>query len=487
MRVLLKGCLIVSVISLMSCGSEQEVKNKDVVAKPNIILIVTDDHGYADLGVQGQADFVKTPNIDQIAINGVRATSAYATAPQCTPSRGALITGRYQQRFGLEDTRFTPLPIEQITLPERLQGAGYVTGMVGKWHLQVDAGSRYWKQNVLGDSNIATADIPEETLAPYFPENRGFDDVFFGLGNKYWTNFDLEGNDKELSYQEFSNYRITIKNAAAKAFVRRHAEEPFFLYLSYLAPHTPLAALQSYLNRFPQEMPERRRHALAMLLAIDDGVGALVNILKEKGIYDNTLIMFASDNGAPLLLDMPDVAIPSGGAVWDGSLNTPWVGEKGMLTEGGIRVPMVMQWPDKLAKGLVTDKPLLLTDLTVTALAAAGVDVDDKDVDGLDLLPVINDDLDLSERELFWRFWGQSAIRKGKWKYLRVAENSEFLFDLSQPDPESTNYINLEVAVADELRDKLDNWLAGLARPGEGDLTFKAQEKVWYDFFLSDD
>ena len=278
--------------------------------KPNIIVIFTDDHGFADLGVQGQLSDVKTPYIDQMAKEGVRMTSGYITAPQCTPSRAGLLTGRYQQRFGLDENGTIPLPLEELIIPERMKEAGYTTGMTGKWHMEPNRIEHIWiKEHMpeLVGKKVKSSDIPFSKKLPYMPSERGFDDCFQGEMIGYWVNYDLDGNTIEKQHIVDKRFRLDVQTDAALTFIDRNHDSPFFFYLSYFGPHVPLEATSYYLNRFPEEMPERRRYALAMLAAIDDGVGAVRKSLKDYGILDNTIIFFISDNGAPLKIEKKDL------------------------------------------------------------------------------------------------------------------------------------------------------------------------------------
>ncbi len=436
-----------------------------VPSRPNIIVILTDDQGYADVAAQGLAPDVRTPHIDSIAKNGVRFTDGYVTAPQCSPSRAALLTGRYGARFGFDEINDCPLPPEEATLAERLRDAGYATGMVGKWHLDPNDGSRAWLEKHGIAREDAAKGLPRELTKPYQPETRGFSDVFDGHMKSYFANYGLDGKDIPGGRRILDErFRVDVQTDAALAFIGRHKADPFFLYLAYFAPHVPPEATPEYLARHPGTMAERRRYALAMISAVDGGVGRVLAALAEAGIEKDTLVFFISDNGAPLL-GLKDLPVSFEGGAWDGSLNSPLTGEKGMLAEGGIRVPFLAQWPSVLPAGTVCREPVITLDVAATALAAAGV----KDVPGLDgvnLVPYLTGKVPGAPHgALFWRFWHQAAVREGHWKYL-VADGSEFLFDLEADVSEQHNLFSAEPERAARLRARLENWASGLLKPG---------------------
>lgn len=420
--------------------------------RPNVIVVFTDDHGYADLSCQGVRDDVLTPHIDALAAGGARMTSGYVTAPQCVPSRAGLLTGRYQNRFSVESNG---VPLDgfdrQLTIAERLKKAGYVTGMIGKWHLG----------------------------SPQRIEKHGFDDVFYQGGT--WTNFDISGQDVRPGTKMQGMYHIDAGSAAAKAFITRHHDEPFFLYVAYRAPHVPLDAISRYLSRFPGHMPERRRQALAMIAAVDDGVGGIMESLREYGLEDNTLVFFIGDNGAPLKIHKQD--IPGGGPGWDGSLNEPLNGEKGMLTEGGIRVPFVVAWKGKIPAGLVCDSPVSALDVTATACSLAGLPHDPK-LDGVNLIPLLcGNSHNTMRRALYWRWIDQAAIREGRWKYLRGGDR-EYLFDLNADPEEKNSLLDGNPVVAQRLSTRLRLWADGLRPPGLTRKSMADTPAKYYDFYL---
>ncbi len=453
--------------------TKEEIQNRDLDDRANILVIFTDDQGYADLGVSGILGDVHTPNIDQLAADGVRFTAGYSTAPQCTPSRAGLLTGQYQQRFGLDDNTHTPMPLEQTTIANRLQDAGYATGMAGKWHLEVDINSKQFD----------ASSMSLEERIPYFPDARGFDDVYFGYTNTWWTNYDLAGDSVPIAYRKNTDYRLDVTTEAGLAFIERHKQEPFFLYLSYYAPHVPLVATEKYLSRHENVSNNRRKHALAMLSAIDDGVARLRENLQSNAIADNTLIFFISDNGAPLGIHKLDKPVNDHSGIWDGSLNEPWLGEKGMLSEGGVRVPYIVTWPENLPKNTVIDSAVTTLDVAATSLAVAGLGSVDE-MDGENLIPHIRgEQFDLDQRALYWRFWNQAAIRKGNWKYLSAGDR-EYLFDLDN-NHEHENLIHNYPDVAKMLKENLLNWSNELHRPGLPlRQPMRGQERTWYDFYI---
>lgn len=460
--------------------------------KPNVIVIFTDDQGYGDLGVYGHQDDVKTPHIDALARDGVVCTAGYITAPQCSPSRAGIMTGRYQQRFGFDSIPDGPLPLEEVTIAERLQKVGYVTGHVGKWHLEPNAVCVDWAKKLYPDRiKQGRVNLPHELREPYLPRHQGFDDFFTGEMNNYWRNFGRKGNDLKRSGErvEFpeSEFRLDIQTDAALAFIDRNHAKPFFLYLCYYAPHVPLAATEKYLSRFPGDMPERRRTALAMMSAMDDGVGKIREKLTGYGVDQNTLIFYISDNGAPLGaqqdMHMKDVLpVDKVGIAWDGSSNKPLTGEKGMLMEGGIRVPYLVSWPAQLPKGKTYDQPVSSLDVAATCMAAVGKPIP-TELDGIDLVPLLTGEK-TGERMLFWRFWNQAAVRQGKWKYLVLGDGQEYLVDLETDIKEQNNLLKAYPEKAEQLRKALAGWTDKLQPKGLPAHPSNNQEEKWYQYYL---
>ncbi len=460
-------------------------------ARPNIIIVYSDDHGYADIGANGMVDDIRTPNLDYLATHGVRMTEGYVTAPQCAPSRAGLMTGRYQERFGLDCNGHGPLPKTETTIARRLKDAGYKTGMVGKWHLAPEwHRDRAWLSQHSKKFNWDKPKEPEGFEAfslSYSPKAFGFMDYFWGLHKNYRANYDLNGKDlPEERVLSFKGFRVDTQSEAALTFIDRNHKDPFFLYLAYYAPHVPVEATQKYLDRFPGKMPVRRRYALAMISAVDDGVGRILDRLRHYGLEENTLVFFISDNGAPTKIDKEDKPLSVRLNAWDGSLNDPWVGEKGMLTDGGIHVPYVMYWKGTLPVGLVYRKPVLSLDATATALTAAGVDIDGL-LDGVDLMPYLTGKDDSAPHEdLFWRFWNQAAIRSGRWKYLCLPDGRRYLFDMESDEHEHKNRIAQYPEIAASLHRKLEAWCDVQKDPGLPTRPLKKQETDWFAHYLSD-
>ncbi len=458
--------------------------------KPNIIVILADDMGWADLGVQDAAKDLKTPHLDALAVAGVRCTSGYITAPQCSPSRAGIITGCFQQRYGIDTIPDVPLPAEAVTLAERLGPAGYRCGFVGKWHLEPNPTSLKWMEkelpNFAKNAKGKTA-IPLAQILRYSPAAQGFHEYFWGEMRQYRANFALDGGDLNPEGEVVpmpDDFRIDVQTRAAVTFIERNHGKPFYLHVGYYGPHTPLEATRKYLDRFPGAMPERRRYALAMLAAIDDGVGEIVGKLRQHGLEKDSLVIFTSDNGAPLKITKEDSPINGDAGGWDGSLNDPWVGEKGMLSEGGIRVPMVFSWPGTLPAGKVYAQPVSSLDFAATANAIAGLPGTEA-LDGVNLIPFLaGKNTTAPHEQLFWRFWDQAAIREGRWKYLSGGSHTGFLFDLGSDAHETRNLIVEHPELAALLRAKLEKWTHQFQPPGIPDRPMNDQESKWYRHYF---
>lgn len=423
--------------------------------KPNVIVIYTDDHGWPDIGAQGIYPDLKTPNIDALAKSDARALSGYSTAPQCVPSRAGLMSGRYQNRFGVESNGKELAGFDaQQTIAERLKPAGYATGMAGKWHLGPDA------------------QIPTHGFDHSFPMNNNAPTT---------ANITTDGKDQPMGPFKADMYHIDACSRVASSFIKRYQKQPFFFYLAFRAPHVPLDPPQSYLDRFPGEMPERRRKALAMISAMDDGVGLIRKTLRELKLEERTLIFLIGDNGAPLKITKEDA--PGGGPGWDGSLNEPMNGEKGMLSEGGMRVPFIVSWPGTIKAGQEYQHPVIALDVAATAVALAGLPAD-KALDGVNLIPFLSGKATGAPHErLFWRWTTQAAVREGKWKYLRGGHR-EYLFDLNADPGEKQNLVAANPDIARSLSTKLDAWGAELQPPGIEKQSLSAAGSNYFDHYL---
>ncbi|MCP5523772.1 MAG: sulfatase-like hydrolase/transferase [Verrucomicrobiales bacterium] len=417
--------------------------------RPNFVLILADDLGYADVGFQGCRD-IPTPHIDSLAATGVRFTSGYAAHPFCSPTRASLMTGRYQHRFGYENNiAFDPqnplmgLPLSEKTIPERLKAAGYTTGMVGKWHL----GAAH----------------------PFHPNRRGFDFFhgFLGGGHDYFSvnlrqamgegyQVPIDHNGKP---RDIDGYLTEDLTRAAVGFIRSRSGGPFFLYAAYNAPHTPMQAPKERLDRFAAIQNPRRRTYAAMVSILDDGVGEILSALEAGGVRDNTIVCFLSDNGGPTQSN--------------GSNNDPLRGAKGSVFEGGIRVPFVVSWPARLPQGAVYSHPVISHDLSVTALAVAGIpESETRTLDGVNLVPhLLDPGLKPPHEALFWRMNGGSAwaARAGDWKLLQTGANAApNLYNLADDLSEARDRTEgpaLEADPAARLRMRFDQWNQGNRPP----------------------
>jgi uncharacterized sulfatase len=301
--------------------------------------------------------------------------------------------------------------------------------------------------------------------------------------NNYVATHSPDGNDLGgVEMLQDRRYRLEVQAEWSVNFIKRHAkgDKPFFLYTAFFAPHVPLEAPEKYLSRFSEDMPLRRRKALAMISAVDDGVGLITQTLRDQGALENTLIFYIGDNGAPLKIHKLDA--PGNGPGWDGSLNDPWIGEKGMLTEGGIRVPFIASWPAGIPGGQVDDRPVISLDAIATALVAGGAELDEN-IDGVDLFPYLAGGYYSNPQDyLYWRWAGQYAIRSGNWKYLK-AGNREYLFDLSTEAHESENLIHAYPGIAANLKEHLVRWSNEQFEPGFDHRVGYAGDK-YFDHYL---
>jgi arylsulfatase A-like enzyme len=431
---------------LSLCGLASTAVHAAEASRPNVLLIYTDDHGWADLGAQGVDRDIRTPHLDRLAQDGVRFARGYVTAPQCVPSRAGVIAGQHQNRFGVDDNLKGPLPLDVVTIPERLREAGYVTGMSGKWHL-----------DLVRDPNQPRS---QRVSPQYLPHAHGFDEYWCGAMRQYHASHDLSGQplpDAPRLVQD-TRFRIVVQTEAALGFLDRRGrnpQQPWFLYLPWFAPHVPLESPEPWFSKTPAHLPLERRQALAMIAAMDDGVGLIREKLRALDMERNTLIFFISDNGAPLKQ-----------GAWDGSLNLPLIGEKGMLTDGGVRVPFVAAWPGVLPAGLVYDHPVSALDVGATAVALAGLP-HDRGLDGVNLMPFLQGTRqDPPHEALFWRWRSQAAVLEMPWKLIRLGGDERYLFDVTRPEGELANRIADHPEIAARLEAKLQAWSATLQTTG---------------------
>jgi arylsulfatase A-like enzyme len=420
--------------------------------KPNLIVIMVDDMGYADVGFNGCKD-IPTPHIDTIAAGGVKFTNGYVAYAVCGPSRAAFMTGRYGQRFGFErNPQYQPndpsmgLPTSETTIADALHQVGYHCGVIGKWHLGA-----------------------HETLHPL---ERGFDEFYghLGGGHRYLPeeltiqkSADAKGENQ--SYRTWilrnrepvkpTKYLTDEFSDEAVSFIERNKQKPFFLFLSYNAPHGPLQATQNYLDRFPDLNGKRKTYA-AMVSAVDDGVGRVLESLSKNNLEQDTLVFFLSDNGGP--------------ENKNGSDNGPLRGDKGSIYEGGHRVPFAAKWPAKFPQGTEYDQPVISLDIFGTIAALSGAPLDpNRPLDGVDLTPYVTGQANGRPHEMtMMRKFdsGSFMIRSGNYKLVIPGRDEKVqLYNLNEDIGESTNIASKNPEIRDQLKQKLDSWSAELVEP----------------------
>ncbi|MCC6173957.1 MAG: sulfatase-like hydrolase/transferase [Chloroflexi bacterium] len=438
--------------------------------RPNVVIIVSDDQGYGDLSCMGATDF-RTPRLDALAASGARFTSFCVNSPVCSPSRASLLTGRYPGNAGVRNIlmayRDTPGLADNVpTLARALKDEGYYTGLVGKWHLGVAEGSR--------------------------PGDRGFDEWFGHLGGAFdfyshliWSaaNREVVVNGKKgigfLMHDLWENgeevwrdgeYSTEMFGERAVQFVRQAArrEQPFFLYLGFNAPHHPMHAPNKYKERFPN-LPWDRQIMAAMISAMDDQIGDVMDEIERQGARDNTIVLFLSDNGP----SRQSRNWLDGSLDWYyGGTSGAFTGHKFSLFEGGIRVPAMISWPARIPAGQVIDGLALGMDAFPTILNAVGGDASRYDFDGQDILPMLADGAPSphANEDVFWEIGVQTAVRRGPWK---LVLNGLLIDDLPQRDP--VHLSNLETDLGErhnlaaehpelvaDMRAAAERWRAGI-------------------------
>jgi len=431
---MLKNLLLFLVIGVVMPAMAKNTIKKQA----NVLIILSDDQGWGDVGFNRCTD-IPTPNLDKLAADGVIFTQAYASHPYCSPSRAGLLSGRYQQRFGHENNLpYTDadaddgLPLSQLMVSELLQASDFQTCAIGKWHL--------------GDS------------INYWPNKRGFDDWFgfWGGGMSYWG--DSKKRDglmggvlrngqpvplSEITYltDDFSAEAVNYIDAYLKN------EKPFFMYLAYNAPHTPIHVSQKYLKAVSHIEDGERAAYAAMVVAMDEGIGKVIQKLKDEGVYDNTLIFFYSDNGGTR----------------QRASNRPYRGYKGMLFEGGIRVPFLMTYPSEIKGGQTYHKMVSAYDIFPTILNALAVNhPEPNSLSGVDLLPYINGKKTNEPHEtLFWRYSDGAgyAMRLGKYKMIMSGFKQQFLlFDMEKDPYEHHNLASVMPDKLEEMKKLYKHW-----------------------------
>ena len=414
--------------------------------KPNVIVFLSDDVGYAEYGFQGSKD-IPTPHIDSIAKSGVRFTQGYVSGPYCSPTRAGLMTGRYQTRFGHEfneggaigTSNGFGLPLTETTFANRMKELGYATCAIGKWHL--------------GGS-------PQ-----HLPMKRGFDEFYGTVANTPYFNppnfVDSRVREEKFPIQDDGFYTTDAYRERAVDWIEKHKDKPFFIYFPFNAQHAPLQATEKYLSRFPNIADEKRRTFAAMMSAMDDAVGAVLQKLHDIGQEENTLIFFLSDNGGP--------------TQQTSSKNDPLRGFKATTWEGGVRVPFCVQWKGKIPAGKVYEHPIIQLDILPTAIAAAEGKIDPAwKLDGVNLLPYLTgDNVSKPHETLYWRFGNQWAIRHGDWKLVVANEQGRpatatkpaSLFNLASDISENKDLAAAEPEKVKELKAIYDKWNAEQEEP----------------------
>ncbi|GAF04380.1 sulfatase [Saccharicrinis fermentans] len=416
--------------------------------KKNIVFLFADDAGYHDFGFQG-SQTIKTPNLDQLASEGVLFKQAYTTAAVCGPSRAGLLTGMYQQRFGIEENNVPGymsasskllademgLPLHLKTIADYLNPLGYQSIVLGKWHL-------------------GNAD-------KYHPLKRGFDEFYgFRGGSRSFLPLTQKQAINRLedrlergfeNYQEPDKYLTYDLADEACDFIERNQKRPFFMYMSFNAVHTPLQATKEDLAQV-EGLTGKRKILAAMTIALDRACGQILDKLKELGLEKNTLVVFANDNGGP-----------------DGSLtcNYPLSGCKSNHLEGGIRVPFLMKLPEVIKPGSRFDDPVSLLDLLPTFVNVAGGDASQiKGLDGVDLLPYVTGKNKSEPHELlFWKKENRGVVRKGDWKLLRYPDRPAELYNIAKDESESNNLAYKYPEKVREMFKLLWEWEGELERP----------------------
>jgi len=415
--------------------------------RPNIVLLFADDAGYADFGFQG-SKIMKTPHLDALARRSVRCKQAYVSDPTCGPSRAGLMTGMYQQRFGYEENNVPGfmsknsaadgiemgLPLDQKTMGQYLQSRGYKTAFYGKWHL-------------------GGADR-------FHPTKRGFDE-FYGFRGGARDYFPYSSTPREVQnkleegfghFQEHDGYLTDVLAEKAVQFIEENKDQPFFIFLSFNAVHTPMDAKKEDLQQFPNLKGNRQKVA-AMTLALDRASGLVLDQLAALGLDKNTLVVFTNDNGGP--------------TDKNASSNYPLSGTKSNHLEGGIRVPFLMSWPGVLKENTAYSHPVSTMDLLPTFFEAAGGDADSLlQLDGVNLLPFVKGDQKARPHQrLFWKKDARAVVRDGDWKLIRYPDRPAELYNIEDDERELNNLAAVYPEKVRKLYKLIFQWESTLERP----------------------
>lgn len=434
--------LSAGMVAVTGCAATQTASQtsstEETRKKPNIVILLSDDAGYADFGIHGSKTHL-TPNIDKFASEGTRFSNGYVSAPVCSPSRAGLTTGRYQSRFGYYKNspgdkklgipiKERGLPLTELTFADILKKDGYRTCHLGKWHLGYS------------DSRM--------------PDKRGFDEYMMINGGHI-----IKGTPKlKTNMPEPENipipYRTDLIGDEACAFIERNENRPFCIYVAFFVPHAPLQARPDYLKEMLPKFKTKQRAVNACLTkSLDVNVGKILDKLKELGLEDDTLVFFLNDNGG---------AIPN-----NASCNAPLRGMKATLLEGGIRVPFAVRWPGKIPAGKVYNNPVISLDILPTAVAAAGGKLpDDRVYDGVNLLPYIDgSNKGIPHKTLYWDFLSAHAIRHGDWKMVVTPDDKTELFNLKDDLSESNDLAETNKEKLKELQELYEKWHKEQAKP----------------------
>jgi len=441
-------CFLIFNVSYSSFfnGGDNNTGSSNQDDPPNIVFLFADDAGYGDFGFQNSKNF-DTPNLDRLAQKSIKFTQAYTTAAVCGPSRAGLMTGRYQQRFGVEENNVPSamstagltgedmgLPLDQKTIADYLKNEGYRTAYLGKWHL-------------------GGADR-------YHPLKRGFDE-FYGFRGGARSYFAYETPPKDSlrrmergfrNFTEHEGYLTDVLADEAVSFIDQNKDNPFFLYLSFNAVHTPMHYLNEDLPQKSRIQREHRQQLYAMTKAMDRACGEILDKLDDLKLTGNTLIIFTNDNG---------------GAWINYSSNEPLSGVKGTHLEGGIRVPFLLSMGDHFAGGTNYDHPISTMDLLPTFVDVAGGNVNElENIDGVSLIPFLDGTKNGSPHEtLYWKKETRAAIREGDWKLIRLPDRPALLYDLSNDLSEQIDLSQKHPKKVKKLYKKLFDWEVTLKRP----------------------